>query len=261
MDWYYAANGQEIGPVDEAQLSELRQAKVINNNTLIWRAGMPNWASYQDTMNGARTGKARPVSTAEFTSAIPEAVCGECGGIFARAKTFEYGDVRICIACKPGFLQKRKAGKVDDTLNLGTASFGRRLGAFLIDITVLFGVDCIVSIIIALMIGLMGSRILFEMDHPLANNLIFGSVFLAVAILYDAIMVRFCGGTIGKLLTRIEVVTAEDKPISFFTAVFRSLVKYLSVSFCSAVFLIVFFVRRNQAAHDLLCNTRVVAKA
>jgi len=255
MEWYYAANGQEIGPVKETQLAELHQAGVIDNNTLVWHPGLPVWGSYQKTIN-----RARPAAPKENTSAIPEAVCAECGDIFAKEKTFAYGDVRVCIACKPAFLRKGKKAATVNPFELEAASFGRRLGAFLIDAAILFVIDCIMSLVIAVVMGLMGSRVLFEMDHPVASNLITLAVFLGVAVLYETFMVRSSGGTVGKLLTRTEVVTWEDKPVTLSTALLRGLSKYLALTFCSLGFLIVFFCRGKKSFQDLLCHTRVVVK-
>lgn len=41
--WFHGENGQQIGPVDEAQLREAIAAGRVGPMTLVWREGMPNW--------------------------------------------------------------------------------------------------------------------------------------------------------------------------------------------------------------------------
>lgn len=53
MNWYYAAGGQQLGPVDQAKLQELLQTGVINAESLVWREGMDGWKPYGAAMSGA----------------------------------------------------------------------------------------------------------------------------------------------------------------------------------------------------------------
>ncbi len=43
MNWYYAAGGQQQGPIDDAQLDALIQSGTVTPDTLVWREGMANW--------------------------------------------------------------------------------------------------------------------------------------------------------------------------------------------------------------------------
>lgn len=47
--WYYVLNGQQQGPVTEEQLRELIFRRGIRQDTLVWRAGMPDWLPAQKT--------------------------------------------------------------------------------------------------------------------------------------------------------------------------------------------------------------------
>jgi uncharacterized RDD family membrane protein YckC len=53
MNWYYAAGGQQSGPVEEAKLQELLRTGVINAETLVWRDGMAGWRPYSEAVSGA----------------------------------------------------------------------------------------------------------------------------------------------------------------------------------------------------------------
>jgi hypothetical protein len=41
--WYYAINGQQMGPVDEARIKELLANGTISESTLVWTNGMSTW--------------------------------------------------------------------------------------------------------------------------------------------------------------------------------------------------------------------------
>lgn len=43
--WFYGENGQQSGPVDDAEFSSLIAAQRILPTTLVWREGMPSWVS------------------------------------------------------------------------------------------------------------------------------------------------------------------------------------------------------------------------
>ena len=44
MNWYYAINGENRGPVGDDEFQCLVQQGVITGETLVWREGMANWA-------------------------------------------------------------------------------------------------------------------------------------------------------------------------------------------------------------------------
>jgi membrane protease subunit (stomatin/prohibitin family) len=41
--WYYAADGQSMGPMSQSQLEALIQAGQLQNSTMVWNAGMAGW--------------------------------------------------------------------------------------------------------------------------------------------------------------------------------------------------------------------------
>jgi hypothetical protein len=44
MDWFYAKNGQQSGPVEKEQLDELFRSGQITSSDLVWNASMSDWA-------------------------------------------------------------------------------------------------------------------------------------------------------------------------------------------------------------------------
>jgi hypothetical protein len=49
MDWYYALNGKQQGPVSDAQIRELIQRGVLRAADLVWCQNMAAWAKVQET--------------------------------------------------------------------------------------------------------------------------------------------------------------------------------------------------------------------
>jgi len=46
--YYYATNGQQMGPVGFEQLGALFASRTINKETLIWKQGMAGWVTVKD---------------------------------------------------------------------------------------------------------------------------------------------------------------------------------------------------------------------
>ena len=114
MNWYYAAGGQQQGPVDDAQLDALIAAGTVRADTLVWREGLANWQPLRDARPGA--GGAPPMAVPPVGGAAAPAPgadqvrCVECGNLFTRDNAIQYGTVWVCAGCKPRFIQKLREG-------------------------------------------------------------------------------------------------------------------------------------------------------
>lgn len=62
MSWYYADNGRQAGPVDEATFDSLIRQGSIRQDTLVWKEGMSNWQPL---------GTVRPPAPAPAPAPIP----------------------------------------------------------------------------------------------------------------------------------------------------------------------------------------------
>jgi len=96
MDWFYAINGQRNGPVSDLQLDGLLGSGEINQDTLLWREGMPDWLP----MKTVRPGGPPPIPAAQT------GICAECGRAFSQGDLIQLNRVWVCAECKPSFLQK-----------------------------------------------------------------------------------------------------------------------------------------------------------
>ena len=48
VQYFYAANGQQMGPVTFDKLKELFANRTINKDSLLWKQGMPSWTALQE---------------------------------------------------------------------------------------------------------------------------------------------------------------------------------------------------------------------
>lgn len=48
VQYFYAANGQQVGPVTIEQLKMLFANRTVNKDSLVWKQGMANWAALKD---------------------------------------------------------------------------------------------------------------------------------------------------------------------------------------------------------------------
>ena len=99
MAWYYAKNGQQIGPVSIPDFERLVDAGEITSETLVWQEGMADWRPYADL---------RPTPPPSPTG--DQTVCIECGTPLPKEEMIQYESSWVCAACKPVFFQKVKEG-------------------------------------------------------------------------------------------------------------------------------------------------------
>ena len=247
MNWYYAKDGQQAGPVEEAQLEELARTGQIRPETLVWREGMANWQPYSE---------AKPEVAQASGAARPQAVCAECGRLFPVEETIQYGTTRVCAGCKPIFMQKLAEGaRVEGGLHY--ASIGTRFAAVFLDGIILFGVNTAINLAAGL--GVVGSNAASS-AHP-GMTLLLTGIQIGIAMAYEIVLIGKYGATLGKRACKIHVVTADGGKVSYGRAAGRYFAKLLSGFTCLIGYIIAFFDEEKRALHDRICNTRVVVNS
>ncbi len=79
---------------------------------------------------------------------------------------------------------------------------------------------------------------------------------------YFVLLTYYTGGTVGKKMMRIKVVSAEDRKPTFFEIAFREIIgRYLSAFILYIGYLIIGAGSQKEALHDRLADTRVVYDA
>jgi hypothetical protein len=104
MNWYYAENGEQKGPITDEELQGLVRSGKISDPTLVWHEGMTNWQPYGTVRPGASTGA---LGMAPLAGGV---ICRQCGRSFLATEVTQYGEVFVCGACKPAFLERLREG-------------------------------------------------------------------------------------------------------------------------------------------------------
>jgi uncharacterized RDD family membrane protein YckC len=264
MNWHYAENGQQIGPVTDERLVQLFRAGKINPDTLVWHEGMPDWMTYhQATANLSLTPPTPPPPTAPVVENTPgenEVVCAECGNLFPAGETVRFGKASVCAACKPVFLQKLSEGAPINTGALNYAGFGIRFAAKFVDGLIL-GVPFAIVYFIAIFPTIASSA--NHRGAPPQLNFLplliqIGFVFVQVA--YKVFFLGKYGATPGKMACKLKVVTNGGEKISYARATGRAFSEILSGMICYIGYIMVAFDDEKRALHDHICNTRVIYK-
>jgi len=115
MNWYYVDNGQQAGPVDDAQLSALVGSGKIKPDTLVWHDGLSAWTAYSVVAPPPAASTAAPPAVEAPPQIAPSAaggtlICSECGRSFPPSDVIRYADRFICANCKPAFFQRLREG-------------------------------------------------------------------------------------------------------------------------------------------------------
>lgn len=103
MEWYYALNGQQTGPVNETEFNRLVSTGVIRPDTLVWNSGLAEWQPYAKVQAAAPAAPAAP-------GGAPGVVCAQCGGTFPPDQVVNFGSAAVCASCKPNYLQRLREG-------------------------------------------------------------------------------------------------------------------------------------------------------
>lgn len=268
MNWHYADNGQQVGPVSDEQLLQLFQSGKINADTLVWHEGLADWTPYHQAtahLNlGPQPPSQQPLAAAAGAPGEDEVVCAECGKFFPVHETMRFGKVSVCAACKPVFLQKLSEGARINSGELNYARILTRFAAVLVDGLLLAGVNVGINTIVQLIfIAPVARNVTATGAMPttfLALQFVLLAVNLAIGLTYEVVMIGKYGATLGKMACKIKVVTADGGQVSYARALGRYFAKMLSGMVCAIGYIIACFDDERRALHDHLCNTRVVIR-
>lgn len=245
MTWYYVLNGQQAGPVEDSELQGLAAYGAITSDTLVWRAGMPNWAQYRTLFQAAPP-----------PGAVP---CMQCGKGFAEEQTIPLGYGRACATCKPIVLQRIREGDVTVKSNQRFAGFWIRLVARMIDNVITSIAGYIFQIPMLAVMASMGS------DPAKLNWWLFGSTAAFAVIMsivaagyYEAWFLVKKGATPGKMILGLKVVRARGGEFRWGLAWGRYFAHLLSGLTMYVGYFMAGWDEEKRALHDRICDTRVV---
>src|SRR5207302_1566271 len=173
---------------------------------------------------------------------------------FSLEETIQFGNLRVCAACKPIFMQKLAEGaKIGGELRYAT--IGARFGAVFLDGLLIGGINVGIGFLVGLAMAQTGG------ERSIVLQLFLTGINLCIAATYETWMIGKYGATLGKMACKIRVVTPEGGKVSYGRAAGRYFAKMLSGLMCFIGYIIAIFDDEKRALHDRLCNTRVITIA
>jgi uncharacterized RDD family membrane protein YckC len=252
--WYYVENGQQRGPVVDADLDTLRREGKINSETLVWRDGMENWLPLSQVQPSLAT--AAPAVGAT-TGAGGGVICSECGKVFPVSEVIRYGNVWVCANCKPVFVQKLREGVTVSSGPLEFAGFWTRFAAYFVDSIITGILGAIVGGVIGAVMGAAGAM-KGGAAGIIAVQLTAMIVSLGIRAAYFIYFIGKDGQTPGKKMCKIKVVNPDGTQVSYGKATGRFFGYILSSMICGFGYFMAGWDEEKRALHDRLCDTRVI---
>jgi uncharacterized RDD family membrane protein YckC len=255
MNWYYVEGGQQAGPVDDAQFEALVRNGRIEAECLVWHEGMPNWQPLHYVRSTPFGGGSQVPGPPMPASDPSQAKCAECGGVFNREDLLAFGEIHVCAACKPVFMQKLSEGAKIETGARRYAGFWIRAGAKMVDGLILRVVGFVLMLAVGIPLGAIRPSGAAGIE---VFGLVFGSL---VAMAYYVFFVGKYGATPGKMACKLKIVTAHGEPMSYSKAFGRFWAE--AVSGCLTLtlgYIMAGFDKEARALHDRICDTRVIYK-
>lgn len=197
--------------------------------------------------------------------------CSQCGRQFAHSDLVQIAGNWVCGDCKPAFLSRVMASGAAARSPLGWqyGGFWIRFGARIIDGLVL-GVPMVILAIVLI------PDLAKTQSDPANPNLgafaaltvTFFLVYFLILIGYEVLMLRYRGGTVGKMACGLKVVRADGRGLGwgvsfgrfFMWNVVTSGIPYLNFVLMLTSVIMLGTDSEKRALHDRVCDTRVVHK-
>ena len=252
MNWYYADQGQQKGPIEEPELDELVRVGRLASSALVWHEGLANWKPYSIV----KTSTAPLQNTAESPAIwLPRGVCTCCGRDVTTHNSVFAGPGLVCPGCKPVFVQRLREADLPSLPGaLPYSTFWIRFTARMADYTLLTLVQAIFT----------GTTLVWALQRKQTDLGVFSAfgisalLGLVVSGLYESIMLAKRGATVGKMLCYIRVVHADGSPLSAGASVGRYFAELLSRFTAGIGLLMAAFDVERRALHDRIVGTRVI---
>lgn len=187
--------------------------------------------------------------------------CSQCGQMFTQSDLVQIAGNWVCGNCKPAFLSRLMAEGARATSRWHYGGFWIRFVAVVIDGIVLQLARIPISL---LFVGTLVAP--FQYPAPGSNPafsraaLTVMSASMVVAFLYQVIMIRYFGATLGKMAAGIKVIRTDGSGISWGVSIARFFMKIVSSITLLIGYIIAGFDDEKRALHDRVCDTRVVYK-
>jgi uncharacterized RDD family membrane protein YckC len=188
--------------------------------------------------------------------------CSQCGRSFGQSDLVQIAGRLVCGDCKPAFLSRVVAGGAAAISRWHYGGFWIRFCGVTIDGILLQLVRIPMSLLI---LGAVESP-LQSFQSRMAPMALTGAmltltlVSMLVAFLYEVIMIRYFGATVGKMAIGVKVIRTDGGDVGWGVSIGRYFMKIVSGMILAIGYIMAGFDDEKRALHDRVCDTRVVYK-
>ena len=189
--------------------------------------------------------------------------CSQCGRPFGQSDLVPIAGKLVCGDCKSAFLSRIVAGGPSAGISRWHyGGFWIRFCGVIIDGILMQLVRIPMSLLI---LGAVMSPLqtLQSRANPMALTgamLTLTLVSMLVAFLYEVIMIRYYGATVGKMAVGVKVIRTDGGDVSWGVSIGRYFMKFVSGIILAIGYIMAGFDDEKRALHDRVCDTRVVYK-
>lgn len=205
--------------------------------------------------------------------AVPQTVlaCSQCGRTFAQSDLVQIAGNWVCADCKQAYLSRVMASGAAGASPLGWryGGFWIRFGARMIDGIVL-GVPflILIAVLVPNLLRTNGDPSNPAFGAMAAFSLTFFLVYFLIVICYEVLLLRYRGGTLGKMACGLKVIRSDGSSLGWGASVGRfvmwnvvtSGIPYLNFVLMTISSIMAGTDGEKRALHDRVCDTRVVYK-
>lgn len=200
------------------------------------------------------------------TEVAPPAVvngiaCTECRQVHPASLLLQLRGHTVCYRCKPAFVQKLRENLIQPLSSVRYAGFWIRTGAKILDgifmtvVQMCFGFICTIF--------LFSSMMRSDLPNP-AAYLMYQLILIGTGYVFQAAYNTFFtgrfGGSPGKLILGLRVITADGGRVGYLRALGRHFAEMVSGIILYVGYLMVISDEERRALHDRICGTRVIYK-
>lgn len=235
-NWFYASNGEQAGPISEPELLRFVQMGELNQDSLVWHRGLPDWQPLIEALPSAFLSDA----------ASPQAVGMEAfRDLNSPASDLDHGRSPLLSYAQ------------------NYAGFWIRFAARIIDNLILIVPLRLAGMVVmklfpATPLPIKPEDVTPEMLLPMLLTIVINTVLAGA---YEVFFLSEYGATLGKKAMGLRVVTEEDgKQLSVGRSIGRYCASLLSGITFGIGYLVAITDRKKQTLHDKMAKTVVVSE-
>ena len=256
MNWYYATDGRQLGPVDEVELDDMVRAGTLAASSLVWTQGMVEWRPYS-AAKALTPLAALPAAGPDLMviAAPGPGACVCCGREVLPQESIAVGQNVVCPECQPVFVERLREANLPNLPGaMPYSSFWIRFVARMADYSML-------TVAQAFLTGIVLTWLLrrkAEGSEAFTALGITALAGIAISCAYETTMLATRGATVGKMLCYLRVVRADGSPIGVGTALGRFFAEILSRLTGGIGLIMAGFDSERRGLHDRIAGTRVI---